>query len=89
MLIMIIILFQVIMYYTLTATLLLASITPWCDAAGRSKPITTSLDAKWKAHPVALEAAECLAEKSNDDFWAWVDVTRDIPTGNFKINSLL
>ncbi|XP_072034648.1 UDP-glucose:glycoprotein glucosyltransferase 1-like [Amphiura filiformis] len=49
-----------------------------CHAAGRSKPITTSLDAKWGTHSVALEIAEFLAEKNNDDFWGYVFTLRHL-----------
>ena len=62
------------MFYTLSLLLLVTH----CQAAGRSKPITTSLDAKWPAHSVALEISEFLAEKSNDDFWSYVDVLRHL-----------
>ena len=65
-----------LMQVTMLCCLYFLFLLSFCHGAGRSKPITTSLDAKWGTHSVALEIAEFLAEKNNDAFWSYIFTLR-------------
>ncbi|XP_038051139.1 UDP-glucose:glycoprotein glucosyltransferase 1-like isoform X2 [Patiria miniata] len=48
----------------------------------KSKPITTSLQAKWPATPLVLEASEFLADKGEESFWSFVDSLSGLKDGD-------
>nr|XP_054771675.1 UDP-glucose:glycoprotein glucosyltransferase 1-like [Lytechinus pictus] len=49
----------------------------WCVqcalGASKSRPITTTLEAKWTRHSVAMETSEFIAEKSDAAFWKFLE----------------
>lgn len=52
---------------------ILACGIPRISVATKSHPITTFLDAKWNVTPIALEAAEFLADDSPSYYWKFID----------------
>lgn len=69
--------------------LLLLAITVYTTrhevVASKSHPITTFIDAKWNVTPVALEAAEFLADENPMFYWRFIDELNNLPR---KLNRL-
>ncbi|XP_022095271.1 UDP-glucose:glycoprotein glucosyltransferase 1-like isoform X2 [Acanthaster planci] len=64
------------------SVLLLVLLQALRSSSIKSKPITTSLQAKWPATPLVAEASEFLADKGVESFWSFVDSLSELRDGD-------